>query len=258
MVPEPIAGVAGYRRLALGSVGSTNDEAFAQARCGDPGKLWVTATRQTAGRARRGRNWVSEPGNLYASLLLIDPAPMPQLATLPLVAALAVYRALKPLVTGSGKTIAIKWPNDILLDGAKINGILLESQSLGNGTTGVVAGCGINCKNHPEEALYPTTSLAEAGIDVTPDQVFAGLAKEMAGLLAQWDRGGAFTAIRRQWIDAAAGIGDPIKVNLADGCLEGLFEDIDADGCLSVRLPDGNTERVSAGDLFFSNGSGIN
>lgn len=220
--------------------------------------LWVTATSQSTGKARRGRNWVSEPGNLYASLLLIDPAPMPQLATLPLVAALAVFRVLKPLVSDSDDTIAIKWPNDILLNGAKINGILLESQSSIDGKTAVVVGCGINCQSHPHEVLYPTTSLAAAGVDVEPDRIFAGLAEEMAGMLAMWDRGHAFTAIREQWIDAAAGIGGPITVNLADGSLEGIFEDIDADGCLRVRLADGNLERVSAGDLFFSNGSGNN
>ena len=258
MVPETIAGVAGYRRLALESVGSTNDEAFTQARDGDPGKLWITATSQSTGRARRGRNWVSEPGNLYASLLLIDPAPMPQLATLPLVAALTVFRALKPLVSGSRNTIAIKWPNDILLNGAKINGILLESQSISDGRTAVVVGCGINCQSHPEDTLYPTTSLAEVGIDVSPNQVFAGVAGEMAAMLRLWDRGGGFTAIREQWIEAAAGIGDSIKVNLADRSLEGIFEDIDTDGCLRVRLADRNVERVSAGDLFFSNGSGNN
>ncbi len=244
--------------MALGSVGSTNDEAFAQARRGDQGMLWVTATSQSTGRARRGRNWVSEPGNLYASLLLIDPAPMPQLATLPLVTALAVFRALKQVVSGSGNTIAIKWPNDILLNGAKINGILLESQSSIEGKTVVVVGCGINCQSHPEEALYPTTSLADAGVDVMSDQVFAGLAEEMAKMLTLWDRGRAFTAIREQWIDAAAGIGEPVTVNLADGRLEGLFEDIDADGCLRLRLADGDTKRISAGDLFFSNGSGNN
>lgn len=258
MVPQAIADVSGYRRLTRGNVGSTNDEAFKQALDGDPGGLWVTATSQSKGKARRGRTWTSEPGNLYASLLLIDPAPLSQLATLPLVAALAVFRALQPLVAETGNMLAIKWPNDILLNGAKINGILLESQSAGNGKSAVVIGCGINCRSHPAETIYPTTSLMQAGIEATTDRVFALLAEEMAEALSMWDQGRGFALIRKHWIEAADGIGKSVKVNLADGHLEGIFEDIDTDGCLLLRQTGGNVKRISAGDLFFSNEPGNN
>ena len=119
--------------MALVDVGSTNAVALEQAVKGDKGPLWITAESQSAGRARRGRAWVSEPGNLYASLLLIDPAPQDQLATLPLVISLALHVALVAARPELEKRLKIKWPNDLLLDGKKLSGILLEAQPAGQG-----------------------------------------------------------------------------------------------------------------------------
>lgn len=244
---------AGYRHVGLGTVASTNEEAAWRARAGDPGKLWITAERQTTGKGRRGRNWVSEPGNLYASLLLIDPAPPAEIGTLPLVAALGVYEALRPLFSRAPQALAIKWPNDLLVDGAKINGILLESQTLADGRMAVVIGCGINCAHHPADTLYPATDLKACGFDVTPDQMFARLAKAMADVLERWDRGRGFADIRESWLRAARGIGEPVRVNMGDRTIKGRFVDLDARGNLLVKDGSGEILRISAGDLFFSN-----
>jgi BirA family biotin operon repressor/biotin-[acetyl-CoA-carboxylase] ligase len=208
-----------------------------------------------AGRGRRGRQWVSEPGNLYASLLLVDPAPVPKMGTLPLVAALGVHRALRPFLAGSPQALAIKWPNDLLVDGRKICGILLESETLENGRHAIVIGCGINCATHPENPLYPATDLAECGITAGPEEVFPRLAAEIARVLAEWDRGAGFARIREDWLLAADGKGGSVTVKWQDGETTGLFEDIDRDGYLLLNVG-GQRQRILAGDLFFGTAFG--
>lgn len=219
---------------------------------GDAGRLWVTAERQLQGRGRRGRNWVSERGNLYASLLLIDPAPKAALANLPLVAAVAVYDALRPLFDRAPHALTIKWPNDLLVDGAKINGVLLESAFLTGGAHAVVIGCGINCTHHPVNANYPATDLASCGITITPMMLFERLAETTADALGLWNQGSGFPAIRDKWLLAARGIGEQVTVNHADRSVTGMFEEIDHDGYLCLRLDDGERMKISAGDLFFA------
>jgi BirA family biotin operon repressor/biotin-[acetyl-CoA-carboxylase] ligase len=252
---ELIAGLAGYRRLALADVASTNASAVEMARAGDPGNLWVTAQSQSAGKGRRGRPWLSEPGNLYASLLLIDPAPVSRAGTLPLVAGLGVHRALRPFFASHPQALAIKWPNDLLVDGRKICGILLESETLAAGRLAVVIGCGINCAAHPENPLYPATDLAECGIEAGPEEIFPSLAVEMAHVLAEWNGGTGFARIREDWLLAAGGKGSPVTVRRQDSETEGIFEDIDRDGYLLLNVA-GERRRISAGDLFFSTGEG--
>jgi len=247
-----IEGLPDVRRIALGDVGSTNTVALDAARAGDPGNLWVTARRQMSGRGRRGRPWISEEGNLYASLLLVDPAPQALVGTLPLAAALAVYRALKPLFANAPQALAIKWPNDILVDGAKINGILLESEMLPGNRLAVVIGCGINIAHSPDNPAYPATSLAACGIDTSVEAQFSALARAMSAILVAWNRGAGFAAIREDWLRAARGIGGPVTVNLHDGAISGRFEDIDMEGHLCLLTDNGGRRRISAGDLFFT------
>jgi BirA family biotin operon repressor/biotin-[acetyl-CoA-carboxylase] ligase len=150
-----------FRHIELGDVASTNLECMERARSGDEGRLWITAVRQTGGRARRGRSWVSEPGNLYSSLLLIDPAPWAALASLPLAVTVAVEAAVSSaLPAEAAQTLRIKWPNDLLIGGRKTSGILIEAEQLPDGRRAVVIGCGINVAHRPEAGLYPTTCLA--------------------------------------------------------------------------------------------------
>ncbi|MFK0272266.1 biotin--[acetyl-CoA-carboxylase] ligase [Ensifer sp. NPDC090286] len=240
-----------FRHVALDAVGSTNSECLARARQGDPGNLWVTAIRQTGGRGRRGRAWFSEPGNLYASLLLIEPAPVEQLHSLPLAVAVAVHRAIRQVMPPGSAPVEIKWPNDILIDGKKTCGILLEGESLPDGRRALVIGCGINIAVQPDEGLYPVTSLANEGASVSPDELFARLFLTMAETLQVWDRGVGIAATIEQWRAAARGIGETITVNLPDRSLSGRFAGIDEAGRLVLDTGNGMTQAIAAGDVFF-------
>lgn len=248
-----IEGLPDWRHLDLPSVGSTNAEAMALAAAGDPGNLWVTAGEQLAGRGRRGRDWASPPGNLYASMLLIDPAPVARLGALPLVAAVAVREAIAACGLPADTRLAIKWPNDILLNGAKCCGMLLESQVLRDGRLAVVIGCGINIVSYPDPGIYRATALNREGISATPQTLFAHLAHAFDRALALWDAGRGVPAIRDRWLLHAQGIGETIAVNLANARIEGLFEGVDADGVLLLRTGEGEVRPISAGDLFFDN-----
>ncbi len=242
----------GVGLVVLGDVDSTNAEARRLAEAGTSGPFWVTAERQTAGRARRGRSWVSEPGNLYASLLFPKDGDTPAISTLPLVAALAVHRAIAHFLPYADRRLRLKWPNDVLIDGAKVNGILLESTDPGP-SGAVIIGCGINCAHHPDNPAYPATHLNAEGADVRPRQLLPRLAREMHDALNVWDRGRGFAAIRELWLDRAQGLGKSIRVNLSNESLNGLFAGLDPDGYLMLERPGGQMTRISAGDLFFAN-----
>src|SRR6266508_1059239 len=127
---DPRATAAGMRLVAHEVLGSTNAEALSLARQGERGPLWITARRQTAGRGRRGRTWVSEPGNLYASLLLSDPSPLDRAPELSFVAALALRDALVETAPALASRLGFKWPNDVLGDAAKVAGILVEGEAV--------------------------------------------------------------------------------------------------------------------------------
>lgn len=252
-MPHPIPNLPGWRLKELDETGSTNHDVLAAAKQGDPGRLWIRAARQVRGKGRQGRPWVSERGNLYASLLLIDPAhDTEKLGTLPLAVACAVHGTLACLPEASRHKFKIKWPNDILANGKKINGILLESTPLENGQLAVAIGIGINCRHHPDPALYQATDLAELGLDADPETLFPLLAAAMADTLRAWDHGKGFPSIRAEWLRLARGIGEKISVNLPNGPVEGTFDDIDAKGRLVLRLQTGETRHISAGDIFFA------
>jgi BirA family biotin operon repressor/biotin-[acetyl-CoA-carboxylase] ligase len=242
---DPAAAAAGVRLIERETVGSTNTEALALARAGERGPLWITARHQSAGRGRRGRVWVSEPGNLYASLLLTDPSPADRAAELSFVAALAVHDVIVAIAPEGAVRLALKWPNDVLVDGKKISGILIEGEG-----SAVVVGIGINCVHHPDEASYPATGLAAVGVCVPIEELFARLSAAMMRRLAQWNCGTGFEAIRADWLARAAGVGRPIRVALADGERSGRFETVDARGRLVLKLPNGSSETITAGDVF--------
>ncbi|MYZ47821.1 biotin--[acetyl-CoA-carboxylase] ligase [Propylenella binzhouense] len=241
----------GVRRIILERIGSTNDEAMRRLLAGEPHPFWVTAARQESGRGRLGSTWVSEPGNLYASLGLVRQIPLPILVQLPTVAALAAYGAvLRVLPDTLAAGLAIKWPNDLLLGGRKVAGILAESRSLGERGTAIVVGIGVNCRHAPTETRYPATSLAASGVTVDPDLLFDALAGEMARELAAWDEGRGFQDQRRRWNAAAASFGETITVRLPRETLVGRFMGLDEAGYLRL-VTEGGERRISAGDVFF-------
>ncbi|MEP1207889.1 MAG: biotin--[acetyl-CoA-carboxylase] ligase [Rhizobiaceae bacterium] len=248
-----LEGLTGWRHLALDRVDSTNAEALKLAGEGDPGRLWISAASQNAGRARRGRSWVSEPGNLYASLLLIDPAESAALATLPLVVSLALYEAVLEASPQLQGRLKIKWPNDLLLDGKKLSGILLEAQPDPHGRLAVVIGCGVNCRHFPDNPLYPATSLLAAGVDLAPQELFSHLAPSMARQLRVWAEGRGVSIIRRDWLDRCHGLGQEIVARFADHELQGRFVDLDQNGLLMLCDKMGQMHNISAADIFFGN-----
>lgn len=246
---HPDAERSGVRLIVCDTLGSTNAEALACGRAGERGPLWITATRQTAGRGRRGNAWVSEPGNLYASLLLTDAAPPAHLPELCFVVALAVRDAVSSVALELSSKLQLKWPNDLLLDGSKLAGILIEAESVG-GKTVTAVGIGVNCVHHPTALAYPATSLAARGVTVALATLMAELSRAMEARLAQWNRGTGFAAIRAEWLSHAAGVGGDIKVRMVDRDLSGTFETLDQAGRLILRLPDGALQAITAGEVF--------
>jgi BirA family biotin operon repressor/biotin-[acetyl-CoA-carboxylase] ligase len=242
---EARASAAGVRLVAHEVLGSTNAEALRLARQGECGPLWVVADRQTAGRGRRGRTWISPPGNLHASLLLTAAAPVEHWPELSFVTALAVHDAVVEVAPDLKTRLAIKWPNDLVLAGAKFAGILIEGE---NGA--VAVGIGVNCADHPAGMDYPATDLAAAGAPVSPAALFGALSVKMIGRVAQWNGGEGFSTIRTDWLARAAGLGEDVRVRLADREVIGRFEAIDQAGSLVLRLSDGKTMTVAAGDVF--------
>jgi len=243
------AAAAGYRLLSRETLDSTNAEALARARGGERGPLWITALRQTAGRGRRGREWISPAGNLYGTLLLRDPAPAERAPQLSFVAALAAHDAIYACAPALRGALKLKWPNDLLCDGAKIAGILIEGERV-DGTLTVAIGIGVNCRHHPASAAYRATDLAVSGAEVAPEILFAELSATMLGRLAQWRRGAGFADIRADWMERAAGIGADMRVRLAGGELFGRGEALDEHGRLLLRLADGTVQTVAAGEVF--------
>ncbi len=246
---DPRASAAGVRLISHEVLTSTNAEALTLSRQGERGPLWVTAGRQSAGRGRRGRTWVSEKGNFFGSLLLTDPAPPEHWPQLSFVAALAIHDAVSELAPELKSQLAIKWPNDLLLSGKKFAGILIEGESTADGRGAVAVGIGVNCTSHPKDTDYPATDLGAAGSKLTPESLFGALSIKMLGRLAQWNQGEHFSTIRADWLARASGVGEAVRVRLADHEASGQFETLDDDGRLVLLAPDGGRETIAAGDL---------
>ncbi len=236
---------AGYDLARFDEVDSTNLEAGRRAAAGENGPLWIWSTRQTAGRGRLGRSWVSEPGNLYATLLLrLEPgARAPDLS---FIAALAVHGAAEAcLPSGSDVELKLKWPNDLQLNGEKSAGVLIEQA----GSSSVAIGCGLNLGAVPEDGLRrPATGLALHGANITPKGAFEQLARSMDIWLQAWRREG-FSAIRTAWLERAAGVGETIIANLETKSLEGRFSGLDDNGALLLEQADGEVTRILAADI---------
>lgn len=204
---------------------------------------WLRARRQSGGRGRMGRTWDSPVGNLYCSTLLrLQPSdPLPH--TLALVAANAVHALVAPLCAGQAR---IKWPNDILVDGAKIAGILLERTG-----DAIIVGIGINVTDHPVNLDRPVTSLsAQGATDTEAGALLDRLAQIFAHWLAIW-RAQGLDPVRTHWLLNAHPTGTPMRVKQPDGStVEGAFDTLDRQGMLILRLANGQSRAIHAGDIF--------
>lgn len=248
----------GYRLEAFDSVGSTNAEALERARGGEHGPLWLVTDKQTAGRGRRQRAWISPPGNLAATILeTIDVQP-PVAATLGFAAGLALEAALKTVsvefVMRSGGAsdgrFLLKWPNDVLAGREKIAGILLEAETIDRELS-VAVGMGTNVTSSPEGTLYPATSLSALGIGASAADLFMALSESWAEFRGVWDNGRGFADIRRLWLERAAGLGDHVSIQSGMTTVEGIFETIDDTGCMILAARDGKRTPIAAGDVYF-------
>ncbi len=212
--------------------------------------VWLVADVQTQGRGRRGRSWTSEVGNLFATLVLANPGPVAQLAQLCFVAGLALRDAVlraAPLIPP--ETLKLKWPNDLLLNGGKLAGILVEGGQDSSGRPAAVIGFGVNCLHHPEDLPYPATSLQAAGHPAAPDRVLEALDLAMAARLSQWNAGAGFAETRADWLRQCLGMGDQVSVKIGTREVVGRFESIDARGAMMLRRKDGVAEIITAGDV---------
>lgn len=243
----------GCTLIALDSVGSTNDEACIRARDGAADGTVVWAREQTAGRGRRGRAWASPAGNLYTSTTFRPECRAAQAAQLSLVAAVALAEAVAAVLPPDTK-VACKWPNDILVDGRKVAGILLESAGNDTAVDWVVIGCGVNVASHPDDTAYPATNLTSvAGAALSLETVLEHYLRHLFNWRERWQADG-IAPVRAAWVARAAGLGEAITVRLPDRELHGRFRDLDADGALLLELPDGGQQRITAGDVFFQGG----
>ena len=198
---------------------------------------------QTGGRGRRGRAWVTIPGNLFASVVVRPQSGEGQAQQLSFVAAVALARTLDRWVVPD--RLSLKWPNDVLLDGVKVAGILLEG---GAGAT--IIGFGVNLAGHPQATERPAISLPAAGIAATPAaDVAEHLAATFAAMRATW-RDYGFDAIRTAWLARAAGLGRPIEARLGAETLTGTFSGLGPDGALDLTLADASVRRIHAGEVF--------
>jgi len=246
---HPSAAAAGFGLLAFETLPSTNAHALILARGGERGPLWITAAQQTAGRGRRGNEWISPPGNLYATLLLTDPAPAESAPQCSFVAALALHDAIISCAPGLCNALALKWPNDVLCSGCKLAGILIEGEQVLHGLA-IAIGIGVNLRHHPQGTSYPATDLAAAGVDVSAESLFAALSAAMPERLGQWRRGAAFGAVRADWLERAALMSGEMKVRLPGSELFGRCEGLDDRGRLLLRLGDGALQAIAAGEVF--------
>lgn len=240
----PARSFSDERIRTVARTGSTNDDLALLAREGVAEGTWLRAEQQTGGRGRQGREWRSPPGNLYASTLVRLFAGDPPPASLSLVAAVALHevtQAYAPAVP-----LMIKWPNDLLADGAKLAGILLERNE-----DAVIVGFGVNLAEHPTDLERPATSLRALAGGAPDPALFAELlASSFADWLGRW-RSGGIAPIRAAWLAKAHPVGTALSsVDAESTRIDGLFEGLDEQGALRLRLADGTITIIQAGDVF--------
>ena len=237
------------RLLRYDTLGSTNDEAKRLAEAGAEEWTAVYAREQTAGRGRGGNAFVSPPGNLYLSVILRPARSASAAAQLGFAAALAVgeavFRRLPP-----GRDLRYKWPNDVLVDGRKLSGILLESAAAQDGTLAwLVIGIGVNVASHPMGASWPATSLRFSGAEaVDLENLLSDIVVALQSETDRWLREG-FAPLRAAWLARAYGLGGTVGVRLLRERLSGRFVDLDHDGVLLLETAEG-PRRIAAGEIF--------
>jgi BirA family transcriptional regulator, biotin operon repressor / biotin---[acetyl-CoA-carboxylase] ligase len=240
-------------RIVLPEIDSTNAEGFRRS-ASLSGPTWILAGVQTAGRGRRARPWSSPQGNFHGTLVLKPVEPPEAVALRSFAAALALRDAFVQL-TGLPGSYALKWPNDVLCNGGKIAGILLESQGLSGANPVLCIGIGVNLIAAPDAsqvelgAVAPVSLLGETGLRVTPEAFLDALAPAYA----RWERiftTEGFAPLRTEWLSHAARLGEVIRARTGSDTREGVFETIDGAGNLILRMTHGPVA-IPAAEVFF-------
>ncbi len=244
----------GYSLSSFEEIDSTNLEALRRADNGIEGPLWIVAERQTRGRGRRGRDWITSQGNLFATLLLTQQGPAGVMSGLSFVAAVAVANMIEQLViqAKSPTQVRLKWPNDILLDNAKAGGILIETSGASSmqDAYAVAIGIGLNISAHPTQTLaYPTTDFAECGIKLNRNDVFEQLALSFDHCLSLWQHGAGFASIKQRWLEFGPSVGQELKVDTGVEVITGAFVGLQQHGELVLQLANGSQQVIVAGDI---------
>ena len=249
---------AGFSLRALPVVGSTNDIAReltlapSQAASG-PTVIW--GGKQTGGKGRSGRQWVSPEGNLYASILLQDVGDFSTAAQLSFVTAISMRAALARYIPK--KSVECKWPNDILVNGAKICGILLECGTDKLGKNWVIVGSGVNVDHHPDDTPYAACHVNEFSEKIETHMVLSSYLEEFSQRFHIWKSNG-FVEIRDEWLKNCFGFGKNIIARLANNVEEhGRFIDLDVDGALILEREDHTRVTITAGDVFVKGPSDV-
>jgi len=239
---------AGYRVMHFSDIDSTNEEAKRQAAAGASAGLWLLAEKQSAGRGRHGRKWESGVGNLYASLLLYPACDLSHIPELSFVTAVAVAKTVGQFTKHA--KITCKWPNDVLVNGAKIAGILLESESSGQPQKPyVIIGIGLNIRHHPKLADYPATCLADHTDTDSIAVVFEILATKLAEAVTRWGVDG-FGPARVEWLNMADGKGKRITIASGTETLSGTFTGLGMNGALLLEDESGGLHEFVSGTIL--------
>lgn len=239
---------SGYTRHVFDTLDSTLSEAARMAP-GLGGPAWILAIEQTAARGRRGRSWATPRGNFAGTLIMRMTGSPADAALRSFVASLALREAFVA-TTGRAEAFALKWPNDVLLNGGKVAGILLETQG-----AHLVIGIGVNLVQAPgageveQGALRPVSVLEETGVRVAPEALLDALAAAYARLEAQFVTYG-FAPIRSAWLSHAARIGEVVTARTMRDETVGIFEDVDETGNLILSTPKGRVA-ITAADVYF-------
>ncbi len=249
-VVDPVALPSGWTLSHRDTVGSTNVEARLLAQAGAPEGTVVWADRQNDGKGRQDRVWESGDGNLLFSLIVRPDCGLAESGQISFMSAVALAEAIESLAPGV--PLSCKWPNDLLGGQGKLSGILLEGCDLRNGRPGaVIVGIGVNMVWRPTEgALYPASSLAQEGADLTREALLQAFLGRFSDWLVIWRHEG-FPPLRQAWMTRARGLKQAITVRLPGETVQGIFESLDEDGALVLSgLPEG-TRLIRAGDVFF-------
>ncbi len=237
---------AGYRRIAFDRVGSTNDEVRLLADAGAGEGIIVTGGVQTAGRGRQGRTWVSPQGNLYASFLLRPKVGPARAGEFGFGAAVAVAETVEHLAPGAHAKC--KWPNDVLVNGQKIAGILLESRGTPETLDWLIAGIGVNVGTAPEKTTWPATSIVGLGGEASAERSLETLAARLDHWYRRWLDAG-FAPLREAWLARAHALGETLKIKRNGDEREGKFVGLDPSGALVLELAGSRRETISYGEV---------